>query len=129
MCTENGAWAPPAMFPERGDEQTFQRYSRRFGLIIKVIDGCQEGDGEHDRVFCIESIRVSQGISKVTTAVFRSRESENSHQISGLYPNIRMAEDRFNAGILRISEMPSGPGVRTIETPIKIPITHQYFSP
>ena len=70
-----------------------------------------------------------QGISKVTTAVFRSRESENSHQISGLYPNTRMAEERFNVDILRISEMPSGPGVRTIETPIKIPITHQYFSP
>ena len=62
---------------------------------------------------------LSQGISKVTTAVFRSRESENSHQISGLYPNTRMAEERFNVGILRISEMPSGPGVRTIETPIK----------
>ena len=60
-----------------------------------------------------------QGISKVTTAVFRSRESENSHQISGLYPNTRMAEERFNVDILRISEMPSGPGVRTIENPIK----------
>ena len=30
-----------------------------------------------------------------------------------------MAEERFNVGILRISEMPSGPGVRTIEKPIK----------
>ena len=60
-----------------------------------------------------------QGVSKVTTAVFRSRESENSHQFSGLYPNIRMAEERFNVGILRISEMSSGPGVRTIEKPIK----------
>ena len=62
---------------------------------------------------------VCQGISKVTTAVFRSRESENSHQVSGLYPNTRMAEERFNVDILRISEIPSGPGIRTIENPIK----------
>ena len=62
---------------------------------------------------------LNQGISKVTTTVFRSRESENSHQISGLYPNTRMAEERFNVGILRISKMPIGPGVRIIETPIK----------
>ena len=30
-----------------------------------------------------------------------------------------MAEKRFSVGILRISEMPSGPGVRTIQKPIK----------
>ena len=30
-----------------------------------------------------------------------------------------MAEERFNVGVLRISEMPSDPGVSTIETPIK----------
>ena len=30
-----------------------------------------------------------------------------------------MAEERFNVCIHRISEMPSGPGVRTIEPPIK----------
>ena len=28
-------------------------------------------------------------------------------------------EERFNVGVLTISEMPSDPGVRTIETPIK----------
>ena len=66
-----------------------------------------------------QRIASDQGISKVTTAVFRSRESENSHQFSGLYPNIRMAEEPFNVGILSIYKMPSGPGVRTIETPIK----------
>ena len=30
-----------------------------------------------------------------------------------------MPDERFNVGILGISEMPSGPGVRIIETPIK----------
>ena len=29
-----------------------------------------------------------------------------------------MTEERFSVGVLGISEMPSGPGVRTIETPI-----------
>ena len=61
----------------------------------------------------------NQGVSKVTRAVFHSRESENFHQLSGLYPKYKMAEERFNVGVLRISEMPSGPGVRTIEKPIK----------
>ena len=65
---------------------------------------------------------LSQGISKVTTAVFRSRESENSLQISGLYPNTRMAEERFNVDILIISEMPSGPGVRTIKGISKVTV-------
>ena len=51
--------------------------------------------------------------------MFRSRESENSHQISGLYPNTRMAEERFDVDILRISEVPSGPAVCAVETPIK----------
>ena len=66
-----------------------------------------------------QGARGYQGVSKVTKTVFRSRESENSRQISGLYPNLRMADDRFNAGILRISEMPSGPAACTIKTPIK----------
>ena len=30
-----------------------------------------------------------------------------------------MADERFTVGALRISEMPSGPAVRAIETPIK----------
>ena len=30
-----------------------------------------------------------------------------------------MAEERFNVGMLRIPQMLSGPGGRTIETPIK----------
>ena len=64
-------------------------------------------------------VRRDQDVSKVITTVFRSRESENSRQISGLYPNLRMADDRFNAGILRISEVPSGPAVCAVETPIK----------
>ena len=62
---------------------------------------------------------LKEGVSKVTTTVFQSRESEKSHQISGLYPSLRMADERVNVGILRISEMPTGPAVCTIKTPIK----------
>ena len=71
----------------------------------------------------------NQGVSKVTTAVFHSRESENSHQFSGLYPNIKWPRSVLTLVYSESLKCPVALAFAPLKHQSRIPITHQYFSP